>query len=170
MATGDMAGAMASAPVKGSQVTNAIKGNQQQAATAPKISKNPLVGFFGEPQFSRPTRAAKWGTSKTNPNEQYATIGKVLFALGAVGTMEATIYKNRIITKTAAGRKAEESIRFSMPKGLKVTAALEEDAGRWADHVLDLWEKWDAENGGSKVQAQRAGTRSLGMVDLPEDE
>lgn len=184
-ATGDLAAGMAGAPLHtdgataDAQVAAKVAGKPGKAQTrvlgerdrkdrkTPTAKVNPIAAVFGSPVFSRPERAIKWFQDKYNVNKQNATIGKVTFDLSGV-TVQATIYQERTIEKTTKGRMATNYLRFSLPKGVRLSDDLKPHLGDWSADIMTAWQDWTAKAGGTRIESARAGLVALGTEALED--
>jgi len=160
---GDMARIMAHAPATaiGDAMTDAARKAADKAARkAAKDAKEPLAGnpfatLFGVPMF-RLVANPKWYDDKTDKTKQSLRLAFVDFMLGGIATISASVYLERQIKTTAAGKRADTVERFSWPKGIVIAkeAKAQVQGEMFKNACLDAFDKWrvDVEKGsGGKI-------------------
>lgn len=144
---------------------------------ADAIKNNPIRGMFGRHTFELPARGSKeYPADKRNPSDDHtnSTQAQIIIPLLNNGepsglVLEARVYRDRQIRKTADGRRAQDTYSVSIPRGIRAAAALtQQQIDAYTEELLDKyfdWRKTLDESSIVKVSAKRGRTMSVDLTD-----
>lgn len=147
---GEMGTAMANAPLH--PIEPPVK-----AAEPAKGGKSPLP----TPTFTLVANPKAY-EDRNDKAKTNTRIAHVLLRQGAF-MAEASIYLETKIEQTASGRNETKTVRFSLPKGVKLADDVDSrHADTWKDQIIDAFIDWQKASGGNiAARRQAAGSRTL---------